>query len=129
MGIWAVLLGITFAAFVGIPILAVYSFRDWAVTRPDSFPAWRNITGLVSLGVILCGWLFLVVLTILSFINDSWRYILTENMNIGLILLAVAASISCIAFKGAARAMAIVAGVLLVLLALLASFWLPGDFI
>lgn len=123
VGTLAVILG----AFVGIPILAVYSFRDWAATRPETFPAWRNRAGIVSLGVILCGWLFLVVLTILRLINDSWRYILTENMDIGLILLAVAASISCIAFKGAARALAVVAGVLLVLLALLASLWLPGD--
>jgi hypothetical protein len=122
------ILAAVFGAFVGIPILAVCSFRDWAATRPETFPAWRNRIGIASLGVILCGWLFLAVLTILSFINDSWRYILTENMDIGLILLAVAASISCIAFKGAARAMAIVAGALLVLLALLASFWLPGDF-
>jgi hypothetical protein len=118
---------IILGAFVGIPILAACSFRKRSASPPETLPAWRNRTGVVSLGVILCGWLFLVVLTILRIINDSWRYILTENMNAGLILLAVAASISCIALKGPARTQAIRAGVLLCILAVLASFWLPGD--
>jgi O-antigen ligase len=86
---------IVVGAFVGIPILAVCSFRNRAASRPETLPTWRNRTGIVSLGVILCVWLFLVVLTILRIINESWRYILTENMNAGPILLAVAASISC----------------------------------
>jgi hypothetical protein len=119
---------IVVGAFVGIPILAVCSFRNRAASRPETLPTWRNRTGIVSLGVILCVWLFLVVLTILRIINESWRYILTENMNAGPILLAVAASISCIALKGPARTQAIMAGVLLFILAVLATFWLPGDF-
>jgi hypothetical protein len=118
---------VVLGAFVGIPILAVCSFRNRAASRSETLPAWRNRTGIVSLGVILCGWLFIVVLTILRIINDSWRYILTENMNAGLFLLAVAASISCVAFKGSARTQAIMAGVLLFILAVLVTFWLPGD--
>ena len=50
-------------------------------------------------------------------------------MNIALIGLAVGTIAGCIALKGFARALAIIAGVLFFLVALLASMWLPGDLI
>lgn len=123
----AIVLVLILGVFVGIPTLALCSFRDWSASHPETLPAWRNRTGVVSLGVILCGWPFLVVLTILPFINDSWRYILTDKMDIGLTLLAAAASISCMAFKGSARFLGVMAGALLSFLAMLAPFWFPGD--
>ena len=115
--------------FIGTPIVAAYSIRDWAATRSATVPGWRSTVGIGSLATILAGWLFLVVLTVLRFINESWRYILTERMNLALILIAAVATLSSIVLKGSAQALAIVAGMLLVLLALLASLWLPGDMI
>jgi hypothetical protein len=43
--------------------------------------------------------------------------------------LATAATISCLALRGSARSLGIFAGILLFILALFASFWLPGDWI
>jgi hypothetical protein len=129
MEIGVVLLTAIIVGFVGTPILGVYSIRDWATSRSAQVPPWRSAVGIGSLATILSGWLFLVVLTVLRFMNESWRYILTEKMNLGLLLVAVVATLPGVVLKGSARALAIVAGVLLVLLALLASLWLPGDMI
>ena len=117
------------AAFVGIPILTVYSLRDWAANRSTTFSTWHSEIGAWSVAAILLGWLLLVVLTILRFVSEDWRYLLTEKKDFTLILLAVAATLSCFTLKGAARVSAVIAGVLLVLLAMLASLWLPGDLI
>jgi hypothetical protein len=115
------------AAFLGIPILTVYSLRDWAANRSTTLPDWRSKIGVWSVGAILLGWLLLVVLTILRFVSEDWRYLLTEKKDFTLILLAIAATLSCFTLKGTARRSAVVAGALLVLLAILASLWLPGD--
>ena len=128
MDIGALLLALILAGLGGTPILAIYSLREWAAARPENFPVLRNTLGVSSLYVILCSWLFVVILTVLRFTNDSWRYLLTERMNIALISLAVVTVASCNALKGFARALAIMAGVLFFLLALLASLWLPRGF-
>ena len=97
------------------------------INHNEILHAWRKRTGLASLVTILCGWLVIVVLTVLRFVNESWRYFLTERLNIALILVAVAATLSSLAFKGLARVPAVMAGVLFLLLALLVSLWLPGG--
>jgi len=127
--IGAIILAIMVAGFVGVPILASYSLREWRATRSEAFPAWRTTLGISGLYTILCGWLLIVVLTVLRFVNEDWRYLLTEKMNIAVITLAIAALTCCAALKGFARTLAIMAGVLFALLALFASLWLPGDLI
>jgi hypothetical protein len=129
MDIGALIFAIMVVGFMGTPFLAIYSLREWSAARPDNLPAWRNMLGVSSLCTILCGWLFVAVLTVLRFINESWRYLLTERMNIALIGLAVGTIACGIALKGFPRALAIMAGVLFFFLALFASLWLPGDFI
>jgi hypothetical protein len=123
------ILAIMVAGFVGTPILAGYSLREWKATRPETFPAWRTTVGISAIYTILCGWFLIFVLTILRLINESWRYLLTEKMNFALIALALAAIACCAALKSFARALATIAGVLFALLALLVSLWLPGDLI
>jgi len=127
MNIAEFILAAVLVAFLGIPILTVYSLRDWAANRSTIVPAWRSKIGVWSVGAILLGWLLLVVLTILRFVSEDWRYLLTEKKDFTLILLAVAATLSCFTLKGVARVSAVIAGVVLVLLAMLASLWLPGD--
>jgi hypothetical protein len=112
MDIGALILAIMVLGFIGTPILAIYSLREWSAASPDNLPAWRNTLGVSSLYTILCGWLFVAALTVLRFINESWRYLLTERMNIALIGLAVGTIACGIALKGFARALAIMAGVL-----------------
>jgi hypothetical protein len=104
MGIVSVIFGAVIGCFIAIPMLSIVSFREWVTIRPAAFSAWRNRVGIGALGTILSIWLFFVVLTVLRFINDSWIGFFTEKVN-----------------------QAVVAGLLLVLLALMASFWLPVD--
>ena len=110
--------------FLGIPILAILSIREWATACRATLPVWRSRIGVGSVGAIFCGWLFLVVLTILGIINDSRIDFFTVNKNVGLVLISVTASLSCLALKGGARVQAVAAGLLLVLMALL---WLGRD--
>jgi len=110
--------------FLGIPLLAIFSIREWAATCRATLPIWRNRIGVGAVGAILFGWLFLVVGTTLGIINDSWIDFFTVNRNVGLILLAVTASLSCLALRGGARVQAVAAGTLLVVMALL---WLGRD--
>ena len=110
--------------FLGIPMLAILSIREWAATCRATLPIWRSRIGVGSVGAILCGWLFLVVLTTLGIINDSWIGFFTVNRNVGFLLLAVTPSLSRLALKGGARVQAVAAGTLLVLMALL---WLGRD--
>jgi hypothetical protein len=119
-----VVFGIWLLGFLGIPTLAIFSIREWDTTSRATLPAWRNRIGVGSVGAILCVWLFLVVLTILGIINDSWIDFFTVNRNLGLLLLAVAASLSSFALRGGARVQAVAAGVLLVLMDIL---WLARD--
>jgi len=114
--------------FLGTPVAALFSFTDWAANRAG-LPTWRNILGLASLLAISLGWLFIAILTVLRFIKEDWRYVLTERRDVGLIILATAATVSCLALRGSARSLGIFAGILLFILALFASFWLPGDWI
>lgn len=109
MEIVTVIFSVVIAAFVGIPMAAAYSFRDWAAIRPSTFPAWRHRIGIGSLVTILCGWFAIMVLTVLRLINDRWTSFFTDRMAVSLVLLAL------------------VAGVLLVLLALLSSIWINGE--
>jgi len=110
--------------FLGIPILAILSIREWATACRTTLPVWRSRIGIGSVGAIFCSWLFLVVLTILGIIDDSRIDFFTLNRNVGLLLFSVTASLSCLALKGGARVQAVAAGVLLVLMALL---WLARD--
>jgi hypothetical protein len=61
-----IVFGIWLSAFIGIPILVIFSSRGWATTFRATLPSWRSRFGVGSLGVIFCGWLFIVVLTILG---------------------------------------------------------------
>jgi hypothetical protein len=119
-----IVFGIWLSAFIGIPILVIFSGRGWATTFRATLPSWRSRIGVGSLGVISCGWLFIVVLTILGIINDSWIDFFTVKRNVVFLVLAVTASLSCLALKATKRVQAVAAGALLVLMALL---WLARD--
>jgi hypothetical protein len=71
MDIGGFLLIAILVGFVGIPILAVYSLREWAAIGSATFPEWQARVGTLSVAAILCGWLFIVVLTILRFLNEN----------------------------------------------------------
>jgi hypothetical protein len=122
--IGGVFIGMWLLGFLGIPMLTILSIREWATACRATLPVWRSRIGIGSVGAIFCGWLFLVLLTILGIINDSWIYFFTVNKNVGLLLFSVTASVSCLALKGGARVQAVAAGLLLVLMALL---WLGRD--
>ena len=122
--IGGVVIGMWLLGFLGIPILAILSIREWATTCRATLPLWRSRIGIGSVGAIFCGWLFLAVLTVLGIINDSWMDFFTVSRNVGFLLLAVTASLSCLALKAGARVQAVAAGGLLVLIALL---WLARD--
>jgi hypothetical protein len=109
---------------LGTPTLAIFSFREWASTHRTTLPAMRSRIGIVSVGAIFCGWLFLIVLTILGIINDTWIEFFTDHKNVSFLVLAVIASLTSLTLKGNARVQAVAAGVLLVLFAML---WLSRD--
>jgi hypothetical protein len=122
--IGGIVIGIWCLAALGIPILATLAIREWALTCRATLPVWRTRIGMGSIGVIFCGWLFLLTMTILGIINDSRIDFFTVGEDMGLLFLAVTASLSCFALRGGARVQAVAAGVLLVLMTIL---WLGRD--
>jgi hypothetical protein len=110
--------------FLGIPILALFSIRDWATTYRSTLPAFRSGIGLLSVGVIFFGWIFLVALAVFGIFNSAWLDFFTQKRNLHFLALAVAASVASLTLKGNARLQALAAGVLLVLFAIL---WLARE--
>jgi hypothetical protein len=90
----AIYLSMWLACLLGIPPLIVFSFRGWAATDRTALPALRSRIGVVSVGAIFRGWLFLIVLTILGVFNDRWIDFFTERKNINFLILAVTASVT-----------------------------------
>ena len=110
--------------FLGIPILALFSIRERTATYRTTLPAVRSGIGLISVGAIFFGWLFLVALAILGIFNTAWLDFFTQKRNLNFRVLAVAASVSSLTLKGNARVQALAAGALLVLFAML---WLSRE--
>jgi hypothetical protein len=110
--------------FLGIPILALFSIREWAITDRTTLPAFRSGIGLLSIGAIFLGWLFLVALAVLGIFNSSWLDLFTQKRNLHFLALAVTASVLGLALKGNARVQAVAAGALLVVFAML---WLSRE--
>ena len=110
--------------FLGIPILVLFSIREWATNYRATLPAYRTGVGLLSVAAIFVGWLFLVALAIFGIFNTAWLDFFTEKRNLSFLALAVAASVFSLTLKGNARLQAVSAGALLVLFAML---WLSGE--
>jgi hypothetical protein len=119
----AIVLAMWLGCLLGIPALIVFSIREWASTDRTTLPALRSRIGIVSVAAIFCGWLFLMVLTVLGLFNDSWIDFFTEQRNISFLVLAVGASVTSLTLKNA-RVQAVAAGVFLVLWSVL---WLSRD--
>ncbi len=51
----------TAAAFVGVPILVVLSYRRWLAQIRGGLPHWRNGIGLASLTLVSMSWLWFVL--------------------------------------------------------------------
>lgn len=120
----AIIGAIWLLCILGIPVLSVLSLQEWASSYRRTLPAVRSRIGIASLGVIFFGWFFLAALTVIVLIHDAWMDFFTVHRNIGFLLLAVTASILSLTLKGSARVLAMAAGMLLVLFALL---WLLRD--
>jgi hypothetical protein len=110
--------------FLGIPILALFSIREWATTYRATLPALRSGIGLLSVAAIFFGWLFLVALAVFGIFNAAWLDFFTQKRNLDFLALAIAASVSSLTLKGNARLQALAAGALLVLFAML---WLSRE--
>jgi hypothetical protein len=110
--------------FLGIPILALFSFREWATNYRATLPALRSGIGLLSVAAIFIGWLSLVALAVLGIFNTTWLDFFNQKRNLDFLALAVAASVLSLALKGHARVQALAAGALLVLFAML---WLSRE--
>ncbi|HTB91711.1 MAG TPA: hypothetical protein VK728_02700 [Candidatus Sulfotelmatobacter sp.] len=110
--------------FLGIPILALFSIREWATTYRATLPRIRSGIGLLSVGVIFFGWLYLVTLAVFGIFNAVWLDFFTQKRNLHFLALAVGASVTSLTLKGNARLQALAAGALLVLFAML---WLSRE--
>ena len=110
--------------FLGIPILILFSIREWATNHRATLPALRSGIGLISIGCIFSGWFFLVALAVLGIINTTWLDFFTQKRNLNFLMLAIAASVLSLTLKGSARVQALAAGALLVLFAML---WLSRE--
>jgi hypothetical protein len=119
----AILLALWLGCLLGIPTLIVFSIREWASTDRTTLPALRSRIGVVSVAAIFCGWLFLMVLTVLGLFNDSWIDFFTERRNIYFLVFAVIASVTSLTLKNA-RIQAVAAGVFLILWS---ALWLSRD--
>jgi membrane-bound acyltransferase YfiQ involved in biofilm formation len=119
----AIYIAMWVGCLLGIPALVVYSIREWASTDRRTLPSLRSRIGVVSVGAIFCGWLFLFVLTILEIFNDRWIDFFTEQRNVIFLVLAVTASLTSLTLKNA-RVQAVAAGVFLILWSVL---WLSRD--
>jgi hypothetical protein len=122
---FVVLIGVMWLlCFLGIPILVLFSLREWATNYRATLPALRSGIGLLSVGAIFFGWLLLVALAILGIFNTAWLDFFTQKRNLGFLALAIAASFSSLTLKGSARLQALAAGALLVLFA---TLWLSRE--
>jgi hypothetical protein len=110
--------------FLGIPILVLFSIREWATNHRTTLPAFRSGIGLISIGSIFSGWLFLVALAVLGIINTTWLDFFTQKRNLSFLMVAIAASVLSLTLKGSSRVQALAAGTLLVLFAML---WLSRE--
>jgi len=110
--------------FLGIPILALFSIREWATTYRSTLPRVRSGIGLLSVGVIFFGWLYLVTLAVFGIFNAVWLDFFTQKRNLHFLALAIGASVTSLTLKGNARLQALAAGVLLILFAML---WLSRE--
>jgi hypothetical protein len=110
--------------FLGIPIFALFSIREWATNYRATLPALRSGIGLLSVGVIFFGWLYLVALAVFGIFNAAWLDFFTLKRNLHFLALAIAASLTSLTLKGNARLQALAAGVLLILFAML---WLARE--
>jgi hypothetical protein len=119
----AIYLAMWTGCLLGIPALVVYSIREWVSTDRKILPALRSRLGVVSVGAIFCGWLFLMVLTVLEIFNHRWIDFFTERRNIHFLVFAVIASVTSLTLKNA-RVQAVAAGVLLILWS---ALWLSRD--
>jgi hypothetical protein len=120
----AIIIALWLLCLLGIPALAIFSIREWASSQRATLSTLRNWIGVGSVGAIFCGWLFLVVLTILGIINDTWMDFFNDHRNFVFLVLAVTASVTSLTLKGKARVYAVAAGLLLALYAML---WLSRD--
>ena len=120
----AIIIALWLLCLLGIPALAIFSIREWVSSQRATLSTLRNWIGVGSVGAIFCGWLFLVVLTILRIINDTWMDFFTEHRNFVFLVLAVTASVTSLTLTGKARVCAVAAGLLLALYAML---WLSRD--
>jgi hypothetical protein len=109
---------------LGIPILVLFSIREWATNYRTTLPAFRSGIGLISIGSIFSGWLFLVGLAVLGIINTTWLDFFTQKRNLNFLMVAIAASVLSLTLKGSSRVQALAAGTLLVLFAML---WLSKE--
>jgi hypothetical protein len=119
----AIYIAMWVGCLLGIPALIVYSIREWASTDRRILSALPSRIGVVSVGAIFCGCLFLFVLTILEIFNDRRTDFFTDQGNVGFLVLAVTASVTSMTLKNA-RVQAVAAGVFLVLWSVL---WLSRD--
>jgi hypothetical protein len=119
----AIYLAMWLGCLLGIPTLVVYSIREWVSTDRKILPALRSRIGILSVAAIFCGWLFLMVLTVLGLFNDRWIDFFTEQRNISFLVLAVSASVTGLTLKNA-RVQAVAAGVFLILWS---ALWLSRD--
>jgi membrane-bound acyltransferase YfiQ involved in biofilm formation len=119
----AIYIAMCLGCLLGIPALIVYSIREWASTDRRILSALCSRIGVVSVGAIFCGWLFLFVLTIREIFNDRRTDFFTDQGNVGFLVLAVTASVTSMTLKNA-RVQAVAAGVLLILWSVL---WLSRD--
>ena len=107
--------------FVAVPVLLIFSLRDWAKARACTDSARPSVLGLAAIITLLCGWLALVPL-VLSLEGIGINYstpLMTVLLVLWPTLVAISTGTCLVALRGTARAEAGIAGLVLLLTALL----------
>lgn len=107
--------------FLPVPIMAVIALLRWPQSSRESLPRWRNTMGPISIIAILCGWLLIVILTLIEITHESWMSIFTARFYLALLLFVIIATLAAFTLKGRSRFFAIAAGLINTLMS---ALWL-----
>lgn len=99
-----------FLGLFAVPFLITFAFRRWTIEMRQGLPAWRKVIGFGSMAVLFTSWLVYSMIFAMTLLRVSYTF----NLDWTAILLEISlfGAILGMALKGASRALALSATIL-----------------